>query len=247
MQPRRKGWAALAAREVNSISMSQTRQYIAIALLAVGLLAGVPYLVFPMMRNGIFCPAATFAHGPMWSILLYVSGVLLSMFSYTYLYIGLWPKNNGEPRFKYKGLDSLVDNHWRLFIAGSICGLGLGGIIWFDTLDSYYCLRPHDIILHPSAFVKAQLLTWSDVATVQAECQHTKSGSVGGLVISFRGEQQIWVPLGRGEYPYALEYRAIRKALEGHYYDYITDLNVAESECPRVVYTWFASQLGHQN
>lgn len=235
-----------ATEEVSSAAVNETGQYIAIALLAVGLIGVVPYLILPVLLVGKFCPATTFASGPMASIFLSICGLVLSMFSYMYLATGLWPKAEAKPRFKYPILDIFVDNHRHLFLTSTICGLGLGGFVWINTFESYYCLTPQDIFLHPSALSKARSLNWNDIEIVQAQCWHTKSGPVGGLVMSFRDGERIRMSLSQGQGSHAQEYMAIRKALKDQSYSYVTDLSVAPSECPSNVYPWLAGQLGRR-
>ena len=215
-------------------------------LLGLILLGGnMTYMLVPMLKlDGAFCPANTFNHGYTGSVMSLVAGFGLSTFSCFHLLFGLAPRWDDKPVLKIAFLDILSHTHKIAFAITMLSGVTIAGIIWWNFIQSYYCVTPTKILIRPSALEPVQSSTWDDVRVVGAHCWHGKYGALSTLVLVLRDGEMIQMPLNNYENGLQKEYNTIRTALWRKAYHYRPDMTVSQTMCPRDVYSYLLEWRG---
>ncbi len=134
------------------------------------------------------------------------------------------------------------DGFRRLAFAGSLVGLSVAAMLWVTTRETYICLMPEGLLLHPGPFVQAQRAHWDAVDNVRADCWIGKRGQAAGLRLTLSNGERIDLPVwntARQSVEPALA--AIEAALAGKQYSYAPLSSVDSTRCPPALLHLFAA------
>ena len=158
-------------------------------------LATAALLLSTLFYNSPFCPAATLMGGPYLALGIgggalgaFLGMLTLSLTHYLRKALAIARPQQG----------SIVNASWMTvlmwrWIGGVLLALGLLG--WAHSMLSYYCVSLRSIAIHPSAFAKTKVYSWTDVAGVKVGCGRSRRGAYGffalhlkdGSVVSLQG------------------------------------------------------------
>jgi len=200
-------------------------QVLGFFLALLGAVGGTGYIVLPVMLHvrGAFCPPTTFNSGSMASPTTLTVGVFLFIAAF----IALVLLSNAFLAVGRRGTIGVT-----FVLAASGCSF-VSANLWATYLESYYCVTPGTILLHPNIFKPSRTLTWNDVRSVQAECGFTKRTQWGRLTLSLSDGTKLGLML---DWHTAVEYDIIKTALVGKVYSYSVASTVTERICPPTAY-----------
>ena len=123
----------------------------------------------------------------------------------------------------------------------SVCGVFIGGALFVNNADFYYCLTPTDIVIRAGYFDTPKELTWSDVNTVWAWCsteRPPKGAPYKGatLKLSFTDGENLLIGLVSGAQVLMQDDENIKNALKNKNYQYYVNSTVNPETCPSGLY-----------
>jgi hypothetical protein len=190
------------------------------------------YIVLPLVLQRHLCPPMTFKSGHMGSVLWQVAGLLLIIVSFMIPLVrwcSILP--DAEPPQKPGPIRALQKDKI-VYLLVVLSGLLVSAAMWWNSLESYYCITSEKILLHPSALADSRVLTWADVRLVRAECGSLKGGYLwGSIVLSLPDEMEVNLPINT-----RYEYESARTALAGRHYRYQISSSVTKNLCPPALY-----------
>ena len=126
-----------------------------------------------------------------------------------------------------------LDNFRSSACAGSLLGLSVAAMLWLTARETYACLMPDGLLLHPSPFVQAQAATWDTVDSVRSDCWLGKRGQSGGLRLMLSNGETIDVPVwNTARQSVEPAFAAIEAALAGKAASYAPLSSVDATRCP---------------
>ena len=126
-----------------------------------------------------------------------------------------------------------LDSFRTLAFAGSLLGLSVAAMLWLTARQTYTCLMPEGLLLHPSPFVQAQTATWDSVDNIRSECWIGKRGKGGGLRLTLSNGETIYLSIwNTARQSVEPAYAAIETALAGKPTSYAPLSSVDGDRCP---------------
>jgi hypothetical protein len=199
------------------------------------------YVTLPLVLHGALCPPGTFKAGPMSSIFWLGVGVFLIIACATILLVrgGTRFPDAGSPQ-KLTPIRALQKDKI-IYLIVVFFGLLVSAVIWWSSLESYYCVTTDKILLHPSAFEPSRAMTWDDVRLVRAECERIKGGYLVGRVVLLLSNQ-VELNLTFNDQTSASltrDFETVKTALAERHYRYQVSSSVTPSLCPLGLYSLF--------
>jgi hypothetical protein len=134
-----------------------------------------------------------------------------------------------------------LDSFRTLAFAGSLLGMAVAAMLWLTARETFTCLMPEGLLLHPSPFVQAQTATWDSVDSVRSDCWLGKRGQGGGLRLMLSNGETIELPVwNTARQSVDPAYAAIRTALAGKHTSYAPLSSVDSNRCPPALLRLFS-------
>lgn len=215
-------------------------QFTALAVITTPL-CGI-YIVSMFLNRISKCPTLAFAVDAPTSPILLVAGAC-AFFISTFVVLACMGgvTFDDDPELARRSLWAANSFRALAFAAALLC-LSMSAMLWLVVRDSYNCIMPDKFLLHPNAFGPSELLTWSDIKTVNAECLRTKSGPTGNLTLSLSNGTEIKLPIwNTGQRIPDRTFEPIRAGLAGRRYLFSMMPSVDTDTCPPALYELFTN------
>ena len=187
------------------------------------------YILSVLLNRLSQCPPTAFAiDAAMFSLPLICGGIVFfaSVFVLLACLGGVFSDGEAQPTWA-------LDNFRSSACAGSLLGLSVAAMLWLTARETYACLMPDGLLLHPSPFVQAQAATWDTVDSVRSDCWLGKRGQSGGLRLMLSNGETIDVPVwNTARQSVEPAFAAIEAALAGKAASYAPLSSVDATRCP---------------
>ena len=185
------------------------------------------------------CPASTFARGYVGAESIADSLMpLLGPISYVGFVINftMWLDTRFEPSHRTPPGEARTRSLW---IAVSLAGLLISGVMAVERETRLFCLTPSEITIRNGYSDPTRNMSWDDVKIVRAMCWLNNTGRrsspVGMFDLIFRDGTEIIARLTNGIYILP-KLDAIKEALTAKEFKYQIDASVTPNKCPRTAY-----------